>query len=161
MVWDANKARDATEQINLLESIVPHDRKETALKLFHENGYQINGTFEKYFRCQKCSILFSLLFYPVLPYLYLEGTILSKVMQAEPAHGLNWSPATKELFSNSIARGGKKNFTAVSKRLKKNAGDCQVRILKRFLSDIQICQLLIYCIIQTTGLLLLSLQGNK
>ena len=48
MVWDANKARESTEQINLLESIVPHDRKETALKLFHENGYQINGTFENY-----------------------------------------------------------------------------------------------------------------
>ena len=102
--------------------------------------------------------------YPVLPYLYLEGTILSKVMQAEPAHGLNWSPATKELFSKSIARGGKKNFSALSKRLKKNAGDCQVRILKRFLSDIQICQLLIYifcAFIQTTGILLLSFQGNR
>ena len=67
-------------------------------------------------------------------------------MQSEPAHGLNWSPATKELFSNSIARGGKKNFAAVSMRLKKNAGDCQVRILKRFLSDIQISQLIyIFC----------------
>ena len=56
MVWDANKVRDATEQINLLESIVPHDRKETALKLFHENGYQINGTFEKYFSLSEVDI---------------------------------------------------------------------------------------------------------
>ena len=51
--------------------------------------------------------------------------ILEKVMQGAPSHGLNWSPATKKLFEKKIEL---KNFAAISKRLKRSAGDCQVRI---------------------------------
>ena len=43
-VWDTKRAAAASRELDLLESIVPHDRKETALKLFHENNYQVNGT---------------------------------------------------------------------------------------------------------------------
>mmetsp|Transcript_15943 Transcript_15943/g.33684 ORF Transcript_15943/g.33684 Transcript_15943/m.33684 type:complete len:226 (-) Transcript_15943:217-894(-) len=77
MVWDSNKARVATRQVNILESIVPHDRKELALKLFHENGYEI------------------------------YETLLAKVMEAEPSNGINWSPANKRVFSTSITKGTK------------------------------------------------------
>ena len=44
MLWDAGKARDAAEQVELLESVVPNDRREAALKLMHGNGYQTIGT---------------------------------------------------------------------------------------------------------------------
>ena len=40
MVWDANKASEVSRQVDLLESIVPRDRREAALRLFHENEYQ-------------------------------------------------------------------------------------------------------------------------
>jgi hypothetical protein len=33
----------ASKQVELLESLIPHDRKEMALTLFHENDYKING----------------------------------------------------------------------------------------------------------------------
>ncbi len=35
----------ASMQVELLESIIPHDRRELALALFHENEYSINGKF--------------------------------------------------------------------------------------------------------------------
>lgn len=53
--------------------------------------------------------------------------ILEKVMQEAPAHGLNWSPATKKLFEKKIVKADK-NFAAISKRMRKSAGDCQVRL---------------------------------
>ena len=56
---------------------------------------------------------------------YTKG-ILEKIMEEEPAHGLNWSAATKKLFSRKIAKEDK-DFAAISKRLKRKAGDCQVR----------------------------------
>ena len=57
MVWDSSKAREATREINLLESIVPHDRKESALKLFHDNNYQINaGTLIFFISCFSSSL---------------------------------------------------------------------------------------------------------
>ena len=43
MVWDSNMAENASNEVSLLESIVPHDRKESALKLFAQNNYQIKG----------------------------------------------------------------------------------------------------------------------
>ena len=43
MVWDSTLARNASTEVSLLESIVPHDRRESALRLFHENKYKING----------------------------------------------------------------------------------------------------------------------
>mmetsp|Transcript_19581 Transcript_19581/g.35454 ORF Transcript_19581/g.35454 Transcript_19581/m.35454 type:complete len:174 (-) Transcript_19581:68-589(-) len=76
MVWDSKKAREAAREIDLLESIVPHDRKEIALKLFHDNNYQINAD------------------------------VLRRAMEEAPSHGLNWSPATKKVFSKTIAKGG-------------------------------------------------------
>ena len=63
-----------------------------------------------------------------LIYFHLLEDVLRRAMQEEPTHGLNWSPATKNLFSKSVAKGGRKNFAAVSKRIKKKAGDCQVRM---------------------------------
>lgn len=44
MVWDSTMAGRASIEVSLLESIIPHDRKESALTLFHENSYQLNGT---------------------------------------------------------------------------------------------------------------------
>jgi len=41
-VWDS-KMGAASRQVELLESIIPHDRRELALSLFHENDYKING----------------------------------------------------------------------------------------------------------------------
>ena len=43
MVWDSTLARNASTEMSLLESIVPHDRRESALRLFHNNKYKING----------------------------------------------------------------------------------------------------------------------
>ncbi|KAL7532275.1 hypothetical protein ACHAXR_005492 [Thalassiosira sp. AJA248-18] len=106
MVWDSKKARVASGQIDLLESIVPHDRKESALELLHENDHQING-------------------------------VLEKVMQKKPTHGLNWYPATKKAFSKRIAKGGRKNFEAVSKRLKKTSGDCQAYYYSHFKGTVE------------------------
>ncbi|KAL3823274.1 hypothetical protein ACHAXA_003422 [Cyclostephanos tholiformis] len=37
----------ASKQVELLESLIPHDRKEMALTLFHENDYKINGILDK------------------------------------------------------------------------------------------------------------------
>lgn len=103
MVWDSRKAGMATKQINLFESIVPHERKESAFKLFHKNDYEMNNTF------------------------------LAKVMQTEPSHGLNWSPSKKRKFSKGIVvKNGTKNFAVVSKRLSKKAGDCQAYYYSRF-----------------------------
>ncbi|KAL9184130.1 hypothetical protein ACHAXT_002216, partial [Thalassiosira profunda] len=99
MLWDSNKAHEAAEQVALLESVVPNDRREAALKLMQRNGYRTNG-------------------------------ILEKTMQQEPKHGLNWSPATKRAFSDSIDR--RKDFAAVSKRLKRKAGDCQAYYYSHF-----------------------------
>ena len=45
MVWDSTLAGNASTEVTLLESIVPHDRRESALRLFHENKYQINGKY--------------------------------------------------------------------------------------------------------------------
>lgn len=45
-VWDSKRAKLSGET-ELLESIIPHDRKEAALKLFHENGYKIDGILDK------------------------------------------------------------------------------------------------------------------
>lgn len=42
--WDSTKGANNRGEIELLESIVPHERKELALKLFHANDYQIAGT---------------------------------------------------------------------------------------------------------------------
>ena len=61
-----------------------------------------------------------------------KAIFLAKVMREVPAHGLNWSPATKQEFAKSIAKGGRKNFAAVSKRLKKKAGDCQTYYYSHF-----------------------------
>ncbi len=33
----------ASKEAELLESLIPHDRREMALALFHENDYKING----------------------------------------------------------------------------------------------------------------------
>lgn len=47
-VWDAQKGAESGK-IELLESLIPHERKELALALFHENNYKLNGkrdTFE-------------------------------------------------------------------------------------------------------------------
>ena len=41
-VWNS-KMGAASKEIELLESLIPHDRKEMALALFHENDYKING----------------------------------------------------------------------------------------------------------------------
>lgn len=41
-LWNS-KMGAASKQIELLESLIPHDRKEMALTLFHENDYKING----------------------------------------------------------------------------------------------------------------------
>ncbi|KAL3786083.1 hypothetical protein ACHAW5_009607 [Stephanodiscus triporus] len=41
-VWDS-KMGAASRHVELLESIIPHDRRELALSLFHENDYSING----------------------------------------------------------------------------------------------------------------------
>ena len=40
-VWDSTKGADNRE-LELLESIVPHERKELALRLFQENDYHID-----------------------------------------------------------------------------------------------------------------------
>ena len=40
-VWDSTKSVDNRE-LELLESIVPHERKELALCLFQENDYHID-----------------------------------------------------------------------------------------------------------------------
>ena len=45
MVWDSTLAGNASTEVAVLESIVPHDRKESALRLFHENKYQLNGKY--------------------------------------------------------------------------------------------------------------------
>eukprot|EP00956_Cyclotella_meneghiniana_P012114 scaffold17189_cov67-Cyclotella_meneghiniana.AAC.5 len=41
-VWDAELAKQSIDS-NILERIVPHDRKEAALVLFHKNNYKLNG----------------------------------------------------------------------------------------------------------------------
>ena len=38
-------AKNKIAEVTLLESIVPHDRKESALRLFAENNYSINGMY--------------------------------------------------------------------------------------------------------------------
>ena len=43
-------------------------------------------------------------------------------MKEEPHHGMNWSPATKTLFSTMDM---KKDFRTVAKRLSKSTGECQ------------------------------------
>lgn len=49
MVWDADKASGVSRQLDLLESIVPRDRREAALRLFHENNYQnFHGMYFQY-----------------------------------------------------------------------------------------------------------------
>lgn len=58
-----------------------------------------------------------------------EG-ILGKVMAEEPAHGMNWSPATKKAFSKSISKD--KNFDKISRRLKKTPGNCQAYYYSSF-----------------------------
>ena len=42
-VWNSKMGGAASMQVELLESIIPHDRRELALALFHENDYSING----------------------------------------------------------------------------------------------------------------------
>jgi hypothetical protein len=42
-VWDAQKGAESGK-VELLESVIPHERKELALALFHENNYKLNGT---------------------------------------------------------------------------------------------------------------------
>ena len=44
VVWDSTMAKNKIAEVTLLESIVPHDRKESALRLFAENNYSIKGT---------------------------------------------------------------------------------------------------------------------
>ena len=76
-VWNSNKAIESGE-ISLLENIVPHDRKEAALKLFHENDYRISGS------------------------------VLDKIMHHPPNHGMNWSSETKQAFSQAMIQENKK-----------------------------------------------------
>jgi hypothetical protein len=44
--WNS-KMGAASKQLELMEPLIPHDRKEMALAMFHENDYKINGK-----RCQ-------------------------------------------------------------------------------------------------------------
>ncbi len=41
-VW-SSKMGAASKEVELLESLIPHDRREMALALFHENDCKING----------------------------------------------------------------------------------------------------------------------
>ncbi len=56
-------------------------------------------------------------------------------MQEEPAHGMNWSPETKEAFAKEIKKkvgGKKKDFAACARTLNKKAGDCQTYYYSSF-----------------------------
>lgn len=53
-IWDSTKGADNSE-IKLLEAIIPHERKALALKLFHENDYQIGGKIHFFHRTNLAS----------------------------------------------------------------------------------------------------------
>ena len=56
--------------------------------------------------------------------------MLDKVMKEEPHHGMNWSPATKTLFSSTTDR--TKDFGTVAKRLSKSTGEVQTHYYSSF-----------------------------
>ncbi|KAL7535080.1 hypothetical protein ACHAXR_007226 [Thalassiosira sp. AJA248-18] len=117
MVWDSSKARVARGQIDLLESIVPHDRKESALELFHDNDYQINEMKIYSRRSNK----------------FITTDASSHQSHAKGTNSrIELVSINKESIFKENSQGGRKNFAAVSKRLKKTAGDCQAYYYSHF-----------------------------
>lgn len=124
-------AENASNEVSLLESIVPHDRKESALRLFAENNYQIKG--ERMYMILYLLILsFSSQYLLILFILqsYLQQGMLDKVMLEQPNHGMNWSPNSKKSFANTIDRS--KDFTKVASTMDKTKGDCQAYYYSSF-----------------------------
>mmetsp|Transcript_15236 Transcript_15236/g.31065 ORF Transcript_15236/g.31065 Transcript_15236/m.31065 type:complete len:290 (+) Transcript_15236:59-928(+) len=76
-VWDSAKARESSKELSLLENIVPHDKKEAALQLFHENAYKLNYV------------------------------MLDKISRMPSKHGIYCAPGVKKFFSDAILREGK------------------------------------------------------
>ena len=152
MVWDSTMAGRASIEVGLLESIIPSDRKESALRLFHENSYQLNGACiysslvctlyhqSLFHSFQWCIRLLTLLYlYPTYTTQYISG-ILDKVMGEEPHHGMNWSPASKKNFTSNIDR--KKDFTKVAKAMSKSTGACQAYYYCSFKNTVSLSLLL-------------------
>jgi len=125
-VWDAQKGAESGK-VELLESVLPHERKELALALFHENNYKLNGKRDT-FEALDIEYISTFL---INDYCFAKSSlgILEKVMITP--RPLNISPATTKRFTRSIIK-GTKNFRVVSKRTRKTAGDCQAFYYSNF-----------------------------
>ena len=126
-VWDS-KMGAASMQVELLESIIPHDRRELALALFHENEYSLNG--KLLIRRRRILIEYVTLIHVQFSTNITSSSpgILEKVMI--PPRRLDWPQETKRAFARGITR--KKNFAGVSKQMKKTPGDCQAYYYSTF-----------------------------
>jgi hypothetical protein len=144
-VWNSKMGGAASMQVELLESIIPHDRRELALALFHENDYSINGKILLFGRRRILLIEYDTIpppkFFPdpilshprsnfptnITSHHHHPG-ILEKVMI--PPRRLDWPQETKKAFAKSITR--EKDFVGVSKRTKMTSGDCQAYYYSTF-----------------------------
>ena len=77
--------------------------------------------------------------YIIISIIFSNIGILDKVMGEEPRHGMNWSPATKEKFTNTMNR--KKDFTNVAKIMNKKKGDCQAYYYSSFKGTMEYLQM--------------------
>ena len=118
----------ASMQVELLESIIPHDRRELALALFHENEYSLNG--KLLIRRRRILIEYVTLIHVQFSTNITSSSpgILEKVMI--PPRRLDWPQETKRAFARGITR--EKDFVGVSKRTKTTSGDCQAYYYSTF-----------------------------
>lgn len=104
-VWDATRARAATRAVDLLERIVPRERRERALALLHRHDYEITDE------------------------------VLRQSMEEPPRGGTSWSPAAQDAFARSLAtKRRRKDFAAAAQGTGRTAGECQTYYYSLFKS---------------------------
>lgn len=115
-MWNADQAEQSSDT-RILEAIVPHDRKEAALTLFHFNSYKIDGISSYWMLLIHVDLASSFFLMMILP------GILGLILQTKPKHGMDWSIETKQAFERSIIK-SRKDFVYVSKVVRQSVGDC-------------------------------------